>query len=96
MSEHYNRRIDEAFKGLTNYKRIVDDVIIFDDNESNRVNHVRHYVQRCADKGIFLPKNKFKFCQPEVTFAGYKLSRKGTKLTTPSLRPLVNFLCQQM
>ena len=28
--EHYNRRMNEAFQGLTNYCRIVDDVIIFD------------------------------------------------------------------
>ena len=62
ISERCNRRIDEAFKGLTNYRRVVDDVIIFDDNESNHVNHDCQFVQRCADKGIFLHKDKFKFC----------------------------------
>ena len=29
ISEHYNRRMDEAFAGLTGYLRIVDDVVIY-------------------------------------------------------------------
>ena len=30
ISEHYNRRMDEAFSGLDNYRKVVDDVLIFD------------------------------------------------------------------
>ncbi len=28
ISEHYNRRMDEAFSGLSDYRRIVDGVVI--------------------------------------------------------------------
>ena len=51
ISEHYNRRMNEAFTGLCNYRRIVDDVIIFDRDRSTHLAHVRQFLQRCADKG---------------------------------------------
>ena len=59
ISEHYNRRMDEAFQGLDNYRRIVDDVIIFDENEKNHVARIRQFLQRCADKGIAPPCIEF-------------------------------------
>ena len=38
ISEHYNCRMDEAFAGLTGYRRIVDDVVIYDsDPVSQRI-----------------------------------------------------------
>ena len=80
ISEHYNRRLDKAFRGLHNYRRIVDDVVIYDDKETSHVTRVRQFLQRCADKGVFLNKDKFNFCETEVTFAGFKLSREGYKV----------------
>ena len=80
ISEHYNRRMDEAFTGLCNYRRIVDDVIIFDRDRSTHLAHVRQFLQRCADKGISLNKEKFKFAQTSTTFAGYQLSEDGYKV----------------
>jgi cell division GTPase FtsZ len=32
ISEHYNRRMYEAFQGLSDFRRIVDDVLIFDED----------------------------------------------------------------
>ena len=54
ISEHYNRRMDEAFQGLTNYRRIVDDVIIFDEDKRTHATHVRQFLQRCAPIKEFL------------------------------------------
>ena len=61
ISEHYNRRMDEAFQGLTNYQKIVDDVIIFDEDKRTHATHVRQFLQRCADKGISLHKKNLSF-----------------------------------
>ena len=33
IAEHYNRRMDEAFAGLSGYRHIVDDAVIYDSNE---------------------------------------------------------------
>ena len=30
IAEHYNRQMDTAFTGLTGFRRIVDDVVIYD------------------------------------------------------------------
>ena len=69
--------MDEAFQGLTNYRRIVDNVIIFDENKRTHATHARQFLQRCADKGISLHTEKFKFCETAVTFAGYQISQEG-------------------
>ena len=46
--------MDEAFQGLQNYRRIVDDVIIFDEDKQARVADVREFLKRCSVKGISL------------------------------------------
>ena len=91
ISEHYNRRMDEAFQGLTNYRRIVDDVIIFDEDKRTHATHVRQFLQRCADKEISLHKEKFKFCETAVTFAGYQISQEGYKIADELLTALRDF-----
>ena len=89
ISEHYNRRMDEAFSGLDNYRKVVDDVLIFDSDFQAHVSRVRQFLQRCADLKISLKRDKFKFCRTSVTFAGYEISEHGYKLD----RSLVNGIC---
>ena len=72
--------MDEAFTGLCNYRRIADDDIIFDHDRSTHLAHVRQFLQSCADKGISLKKEKFKFAQTSTTFAGYQSSQDGYKV----------------
>ena len=45
ISEHYNRWMDEAFTGLSRYRRIVDDVVIYDSDPSQHIDHVRQFLQ---------------------------------------------------
>ena len=40
ISEHYNCRMDEAFAGLTGYRHIVDDVVIYDSDTGQHIDHV--------------------------------------------------------
>ena len=80
ISEHYNRRMDEAFAGLTGYRRIVDDVVIYDSDTTEHTNHVRQFLQRCSDKHITLNTTKWKFAQPEVDFAGFTLTADGYRI----------------
>ena len=48
ISEHYNWRMDEAFAGLEGYRRIVDDVVIFDKDKEQHESYVRQFLQRCS------------------------------------------------
>ena len=43
ISDHYNRRMDEAFLGLENFRRVVDDVVIFDEDKSSHIQRVRQF-----------------------------------------------------
>ena len=80
ISEHYNRRMDETFVGLSGFRRIVDDVVIYDSNATHHADHVRQFLQRCVDRGITLNTSKWKFSQPKVTFAGFILSGEGYQI----------------
>ena len=45
--EHYNRRMADAFEGLSGFRRIVDDIIIYDKDETSHIKHVQQFLQRC-------------------------------------------------
>ena len=90
-------RMTEAFAGLSGFRRVVDDIVIYDSNVTDHVAHVKQFLQRCADRNISLNVQKCKFFQRQVTFAGFQLSAKGyqvdesiteaiAKYSTPSSR----------
>ncbi len=77
-------------------RKIVDDVV-FDQDKTQHVEHVREILRCCENKGISLNREKFKFCRPQAHFAGLTLSSEGyhvsdditdaiTKFPTPSSR----------
>jgi len=80
IAEHYNRRMAEAFEGLTGHRRVVDDVVIYDKDRESHIAHVHQFLQRCRDKQISLNKDKCDFCQMQVTFAGFQLSSTGYRI----------------
>jgi len=72
----------EALAGLSGYRRIVDDVVIYDQDIAEHANHLREFLQRCADMNITLNMEKCKFCQTGVAFAGFRLSAEGYQVDT--------------
>ena len=77
ISEHYDRRMAEAFAGLTGFRRIVDDIVIYDGDAATHADHVRQFLKRCEEHNIALNLSKCNFCQTRVTFAGFILSAEG-------------------
>ena len=63
IAEHYNRRMDEAFAGLTGFRRIVDDIVIFDNTTTQHADHVRQFLRRCEEKHITLNTKKWQYAQ---------------------------------
>ena len=63
ISEHYNRRMDEAFAGLPGFRLVVDNVVIYDQNREQHGSHVRQFLQRCAERNITINLLKWKFAQ---------------------------------
>ncbi len=91
ISEHYNRRMDEAFAGLPGFRRVVDDVVIYDHDRAQHTSHVRQFLQRCADMNITLNLSKWKFAQDTIDFAGFVLSQQGYKIDPSITRAIVDF-----
>ena len=77
ISEHYDRRMAEAFTGLNGFRHIVDDIVIYDSDAATHTEHVCAFLKCCADKNIALNLAKCKFHQTKVTFAGFILSADG-------------------
>ena len=88
ISEHYDRRMDEALREIQGIQKIVDDVVVYDQDEAQHVEHVREILRRCKEKGISLNRNKFRFCQSQAHFAGLTLA---TMLVGTLSMPLLTF-----
>ena len=89
ISDHYNRRMDEAFIGFLGFRRVIDDVVIYDQNKADHVSQVRKFLQRCAEKNITLNRSKWKFAQTTVDFAGFNqidpsITQAITEFPTPA------------
>ena len=91
ISEHYDRRMYEAFQGLTHFRRIVDDVLVYDEDPLSHVDHVRQFLQRCEERSISLNRDKFQFCQESIEFAGFHLSSDGYHISNDVTQAISNF-----
>ena len=91
ISEHYNRRMDEALASIPRMRKIVDDCLVYDDHMSSHVQHVRDILRRCEEKGISLKREKFIFAKPEVDFCGYKISANGYKIDPRITKAITDF-----
>ena len=91
ISEHYNRRMDEAFAGLPGFRRVIDDIVIYDSDTTQHTQHVRQFLQRCAEKRITLNLSKWKFAQSTVSFAGFHLSSAGYRIDPSITQAIENF-----
>ena len=45
ISEHYNRRMAEAFTGLKGFQHIADDIVIYDSDPQQHTAHVTQFLQ---------------------------------------------------
>ena len=89
ISEHYNRRMTEAFKGLSGFRRVVDDFVIYDGNITDHIAHVKQFLQHCADQHIVLNAEKCRFFQTKTTIAGFLLSNQGYQID-PSITEAIS------
>ena len=55
ISDHYNRRMEEAFSGMEDFRRVVDDVIVF--SESKEAHTVHSWNAARKSRSPSMPKN---------------------------------------
>ena len=91
ISEHYNRRMDEALHGLPRV-HLVDDCLIVSQNKVQHEEVVRRFLHRnCGNQGIALNGTKFVYAQEKVTFAGLQLTRNGSTIDPQLLQAIRDF-----
>lgn len=73
----YCHRGDVALQGLQNCVKVVDDILLFDDDLPTHLKRIHQMLSRCREHGITLNKDKFVVAEPQVRFCGYDLSSSG-------------------
>ncbi len=83
--------IEGWMKHLKDFHKIVDDVVAFDSDPRDHIHHVRRLLQCCQEKSISLNREKFKFCQTEIQFAGFKLTSEGYSVSSEITDAIAKF-----
>ena len=91
ISEYYDRRMDNSLEKIKQLRRIVDDCVVYTKDKEDHIALVRQFLQRCEDKGISLNRDKFQFCQTEITFAGLILSQGGYQISKHITKAIKDF-----
>ena len=73
----YCLRGDLALQGLQNCVKVVDDILLFDEDLQTHFQRVHEMLLRCRKNGITLNRDKFMVAVPNVTFCGYRLTKDG-------------------
>ena len=66
ISEHYYRRMDTAFQGMSQFTKLVDDVVVYDKSRQDQTHRVREFLQCCPERGFFLNKENWYSHSPRL------------------------------
>ena len=89
--DEYNRRGDEALQTIPNTVKIVDDILTYDEDYQQHLNHVWQVLNRCKENKITLNPNKFQFAEDEVNYCGYHLNKDGISPEKDKLSAITKF-----
>ena len=78
--DKFNQQTDQAFEGISNFAKVVDDCLVHDATFNDHVKRVRSVLQCARENGITFSKKKFAFAQSEVQFCGYFVSEGGWRM----------------
>ncbi|XP_037800629.1 uncharacterized protein LOC119595591 [Penaeus monodon] len=88
--DEYCHRGDIALDGVQQYVKVVDDVLLWDENYASHLQHVQ-VLLRCCAHGITMNADKFVFTAPKVSFCGYILSGNGIAAEEEKDRAIAEF-----
>ena len=75
----YTRRYDDITSEEERYIRCTDDGLLYDDDIEAAFWHTFDHIKHCADHGVVFNREKFKFAEESVEFAGFELTMDGFK-----------------
>ncbi len=77
--DEFCRRSDEALIGMSQYRKVVDDILVYGYTKQDLLNQVVQVLERCRKFQITLNPKKFQFCVEQVDYVGYQISKDGIK-----------------
>lgn len=70
-------RGDKALQGMSNCVKVIDDILLYDEDYTTHLQRVYNVLTRCRKHGITLNRDKFVIASPQVHFCGYNISQQG-------------------
>jgi hypothetical protein len=74
--DEHNVRGDKAIEGIPNVRKIVEDIVIYDEDYDTHINRVKEVLKRCEEFGITLSRKKAHIAQERVEWCGYTLVQR--------------------
>ncbi|XP_045114017.1 uncharacterized protein LOC123506168 [Portunus trituberculatus] len=84
-------RGDIALQGVPQCVKVVDDILVYDEDYFTHLRHVNDILARCRAHGITLNAKKFVLAAPSVSFCGYRLSHDGIAADPDKVRAITEF-----
>jgi len=89
--DEYCRRGDIALDGVQQCVKVVDDVLLWDEDYASHLQQVQEVLLRCRAHGVTMNADKFVFTAPKVSFCGYILSGNGIAAEEEKDRAIAEF-----
>ncbi|XP_065193134.1 uncharacterized protein LOC135824328 [Sycon ciliatum] len=89
--DEFNRRTDAAFAHISQFQKVVDDCLVYDNDLNTHRSHVRDVLLCARENGITLSAKKFVFGMPAVEFCGYRISADGWTVDDAKVKAISQF-----
>ncbi|XP_068227654.1 uncharacterized protein [Palaemon carinicauda] len=84
-------RGDMALQGFQNCVKVIDDLLLYDEDYVTHLQRIHEVLTRCRKFGITLNKDKFVVAAPSVNFCGYTLSGDGISVDHQKVSAIKDF-----
>ena len=89
--DEFNRRLDIAFEKMSNFGKVLDDCLVYDESLQSHYDHVREVLLCGRANSINISEKKFRFCQQEVDFCGYVVNEIGWRIDEAKAAAISDF-----
>ena len=91
LPEHFSGRMDGIIEGCEGVVKVMDDLLISGEDVDSLRRRTKKLVQRLAENGVTLNRQKCQFEQREIKFAGYIVDQEGVKADPEKVTAVAKF-----
>ena len=87
----FQRKIEEALRGLPNHGTTIDDILLWANSKDEMLKNLRLTLQRCQERSIKLNLEKCQLMVSEIKYFGHVISVNGIKPDPQKIQGLRDF-----